>query len=749
MQFRSQYVLVLLLAAGCFSAATTAGASPITVGYVSYDVTGTNVAQFDIYNQSGPNSSTYPDPTFPVVTSVSLSSLTLTVDYTGGGTETFGSSYFTLSGDGLSFDGTALSTLSGPPSGLFGADAATLTGNFSTTSFTLNDGSMVTVNPSFSATITDSSGLSDGDLALINASPASGPPPPVIPEPPTWVLLGTGTLLGLIFLRRRSVGFGGRKVFGSVMPHSGTVGVAIGLGCLIALFPLRLQAVTAESTVKLNAWTSPSSGASGATFVNVTGSGFPSGAVTAANVSLSLASSCGGSPTPATVNSVTHIIGSADRIQFEIPALLATGTYYVSLDGATSTGNAFASGNCSEVTVTHTTTALAACLPSSSLAVLSGKNVTAYVPNSYWNGGNTGVFVVPIEGARSPATISTANPVNSCSSNSQTGQTICVANNTDVYEITGAALTRTLSSSSNGSASFTGGYCENCGVAINALNNTAVIGMGLSPSPSGSGLQILDLANNTFSAPFPAQDEISENMSVDPNRGLILSPGEDSIYDLFKLTPGTGAITEYANTIGGGDLDSAAEDCTTGIALSTDEFTDQLYITDLTQATFTPPAVGSGSTAGTWTAPGQFVTFPEFYGFSAGTSGISVAAGTTHLGIVTGEFGGVGFGVFQLPATSGTGTPAFVDYVAAAMPNTPDGNAFAAGRDPHTITAYTSPNNGRAYGLMADWYTGSPSYIGVVDLQKLLSAPRTPGTHTVDPSYDLIANGVVRYVAVP
>ena len=35
-----------------------------------------------------------------------------------------------------------------------------------------------------------------------------------------------------------------------------------------------------------------------------------------------------------------------------------------------------------------------------------------------------------------------------------------------------------------------------------------------------------------------------------------------------------------------GELDSAAEDCSTGIALSSVEFTDDVYITDLTQAAF-------------------------------------------------------------------------------------------------------------------------------------------------------------------
>ena len=125
-----------------------------------------------------------------------------------------------------------------------------------------------------------------------------------------------------------------------------------------------------------------------------------------------------------------------------------------------------------------------------------------------------------------------------------------------------------------------------------------------------------------------------------------------------------------------------------------------------------------------------------------------MAAGTTHLGITSGEFGGNSFVAFQLPATSGTGTPNLVDYAGAIMPATPDGRGFSAGYDPHTITAYTSPNNGKAYGLIADWSLGQPSYVGVIDLQALLKASRT-AAHTVDPTIDLVAAGIVRYVAVP
>src|SRR5207248_335474 len=117
---------------------------------------------------------------------------------------------------------------------------------------------------------------------------------------------------------------------------------------------------------------------------------------------------------------------------------------------------------------------------------------------------------------------------------------------------------------------------------------------------------------------------------------------------------------------GSTELDSAAEDCTTGIALAADEYRSSLYITDLTQKTSTP------GSPGTWTAPQKFVSLPEFSNFSQGIAGIAVAPGT-HLAIVASEFTGNQFGVVQLPATSGSGTPAIVDYVAAVLPNTPDG----------------------------------------------------------------------------
>ena len=73
-----------------------ASAEDVPIGVFSYDVTGTNLAQFDIINVTGPNSSSPGDPSAPVTNPVTLADLSLTVYFSGGGSETFGSSYFTL-----------------------------------------------------------------------------------------------------------------------------------------------------------------------------------------------------------------------------------------------------------------------------------------------------------------------------------------------------------------------------------------------------------------------------------------------------------------------------------------------------------------------------------------------------------------------------------------------------------------------------------------------------------------------------
>ena len=191
---------------------------------------------------------------------------------------------------------------------------------------------------------------------------------------------------------------------------------------------------------------------------------------------------------------------------------------------------------------------ISSCKATSSLsALVQAPNVTAYIPNGSWSQTTTGVQVVPLEGAGPRATIATPGVVNSCASNSTTGETVCTANDLDVYLISGTTLNTKLTSGAAASYSttFSGGSCQTCGVTVNAFTNSAAIEISDATSASGSGLQILNLATNTFSAVIPARNQISEEVVWDPTRNLILSPGETGFYDLFD-TSATPPV-EYQN----------------------------------------------------------------------------------------------------------------------------------------------------------------------------------------------------------
>ena len=381
-----------------------------------------------------------------------------------------------------------------------------------------------------------------------------------------------------------------------------------------------------------------------------------------------------------------------------------------------------------------------ACLPSSSIGILvQSTNVTAYAPKGSWGACSVtnGISVVPIETSAGlgkggpPTDITTTKLVNSCSCNSATGQTVCVANDTDTFLITGTAISRTLTSGATGSQRFSGGLCMNCGVVVDSSTNRALLTIGVSSGGPG-GYQFLDLgATPAFETPIPAGAFTSEDASIDPKLKLVLSPNEQGNYQILDTKTATPRLFNN-NVSGTPEFDSAGEDCSTGIALSTDEFTGNLFIADLTQAKFT------AGTPGTWTAPSQLQNFPEFGGLAAGTDGIAIAPGT-HLGIVTGEFGGNLEGVIQLPASSGTGTPAVTDWVSFIVPNDPSGVPWAQGCNPHPVTAYVSPNSHRAFGVLGN---GTFTFLAVVDLQGLLTAPRTG--HVVN---NPLPAGLVTFIA--
>jgi len=429
------------------------------------------------------------------------------------------------------------------------------------------------------------------------------------------------------------------------------------------------------------------------------------------------------------------------------------------------------------------------CMPGTSVsALLRGKNVTAYVPAGSWGEANVGLFAVPVETAPvnsppmypplpPPVTISTPAPtglsasnavLNTCAGNSQTGEVVCVSNGTTVWTIDGtqALASQTASPLQDGADPnhvevFSGGICSTCNVTIDPVHNLAYLSIATSadspltspfpPSPTGAAFQILNLATNTFLPPIPTgQQATSEDISVDPLRQLILSPNEGQSEsslsdgggprpngDYQLVNPTTNAVFDFvpASTNFEGEFDSAAEDCQTGIALATDEFTNSLFLVDLNQITFS----GTIWTSGTGSTPGyQFVNFPEFNPFSeAGISGIAVVS-DQHIGVVGGEFGGTTFIVIKLPSVAG-GTPALQDYVLADIPNTPDGQPWSLGHDPHTLTAYKSPNNGAPYAIFENdpgtfgGSAGGRNFLAIIDLNALLvtRARSAPGSHVL------------------
>lgn len=140
---------VLFSASQCFG-------DTVNLGFILFDE-GPDTAAFDITNDTGANASTFPDTSFPSVTPVPFNDLTLFVNFADGTAKEF-------------------DNYSGQPESDFVTkpiSSAILTGTFGVTLLTLNDGSMVTIDPGLFAIVngTDPLGnLENGDFGLITAS---------------------------------------------------------------------------------------------------------------------------------------------------------------------------------------------------------------------------------------------------------------------------------------------------------------------------------------------------------------------------------------------------------------------------------------------------------------------------------------------------------------------------------------------------------------------------------------------------
>jgi hypothetical protein len=484
-----------------------------------------------------------------------------------------------------------------------------------------------------------------------------------------------------------------------------------------------LVAHSAFGQVKLNGLASPPGGISGVDSVGVIGSPFPSGMINPANVVVSIARSCGGTAVARThATSVAAAQGSAMQVTFTIPPSLATGTYYVTITDDHDTRFTTITGSCSELHV------LSACGGGGAIGVLLPKggrgNVIAYVPGDAEQAGvfgSQGIFVQNIEGFPGPnAKISAAEPVSACSSNPATGQTVCTGRD-QVYVVAGTTVNKTLSDGFSGFIVGFGSFiCDTCGVATNAANNTAVINGSIGggivdagglPAVS-SGVQVLDLNTNTSGPVFPMNDVVSENIFVDPGRNLVLSASFFGGFDLLKFRP-SGALQEFDSSFSVASLGvgSTAEDCSTGIGIAPQG--NAVGLVNLNA-----PASG----AGVYAAPFSSPVFSTNYALSVASG--AAAQGPDHLAVAAGNTGT--FAVLELPATAGNGAPSVVDYAVAAIPHSDACGTFTGLNNPNMLTAYTSPNTGHSYAVLAGYapfssQIGPPICLAVVDLDVVIN----------------------------
>lgn len=407
--------------------------------------------------------------------------------------------------------------------------------------------------------------------------------------------------------------------------------------------------------------------------------------------------------------------------------------------------------------------------------LISGSDVTLFVPNTTYNSLRMGSVKKIIESAPGAAATRTqrlkTGYSNSCAASPATGTAVCSGAFGTSYIVKTNNTVLPFKTGIKKLIHFTGGSCANCTVGIDDAAGQAIIATSAGYLPvqisPPAQLPIISTKN----------DVISGNFGFDPVNRRILSPNYEILnlkhfttgpphYQIIRMSDGVAFDladeAEFFNaqgtcTTAGGTTqrdalpDSGAYDVSTGIAYGTfrspadcvPDLVEDIALFDLTQATF-------DTASGSWTTPGKRVqTLSEMTNLSNGITGIAIVPGQ-HLALVADRRehsgGGGGFGALSLPTTSGSGIPSIQDWVQANLPDDPSGKPWRMSFEPNGLTAYESPNTGHGMGVIINQ---KRTYAAVIDIPALLTASRQTGTsHTVSSSVDLVGTGIVRFVDI-
>ena len=316
-----------------------------------------------------------------------------------------------------------------------------------------------------------------------------------------------------------------------------------------------------------------------------------------------------------------------------------------------------------------------------------------------------------------------------CAADYKNGKVVCASYFSDkvhVIDPGSNTLVGTYATGLTTYAGFSGGSCIICGLLYDETDNKIILS-------TAGGYALFDHLG-THAIVKTIASKIAENFGYDIKNNRIFSPqyqdfGAPTI-DLIDVTGGK-IYTLTPPPVGLYEPDHGAVDFNTGIAYATEEGGLGAYLLDLGNAKVNTPV------AGQFQATTVNVTITTLI---AGRLTDVAIDSDAHYAFLSEEFM-PSFAVAKLPAVGG-GTPALGDYAVSKVPNPPLSYWSGSG-DPHGISNFTLSSGTKHYGLLVD---GSKTWLAVVDMDKLLAAPRDPtSTHDVLATYDLVANGVVKF----
>ena len=305
------------------------------------------------------------------------------------------------------------------------------------------------------------------------------------------------------------------------------------------------------------------------------------------------------------------------------------------------------------------------------------------------------------------------------------------------------------------SASFSGGSCTNCGVLCDAGESRFIVS-------SGDGYRVLDYSGTVLTSYLtdltsdPVRDLGTENFSFDSENKWIISPEYETsnnylwIVDLTNdavyrwtnrmvptSTDATNGLEELSSDM---VADAASVDPTTGALLIGDEYADSFLTVNLNAATF-------DDAAGTFTAPHDYVTMTNIVAPGLMSTGMAIES-SSHLLFLEDEFGS-SMGLVSLPTAAAAGSISLSDYTTAAIPSPTAtcASVFSWSNvgDPHGLALFTGVIDDAPKGLLIN---SDKTCAAIVDLDSFLAADDATTPHSVDPTIDLEATGVITFISL-